>query len=185
MPVIVSLLRGVNVGGHNPVRMNTLRDLYESLGLRRAQTFIQSGNVICAAPERGLDRLAPRIEDAIERSFGFRCGVILRTVSELREVVARNPFATRPGIDPAKLLVTFLAGDADPQGLGELLAMDAAPEELRMDGRQVYVYFPSGMARPKLSWARIGKIVKTPATGRNWNTVRKLLAMAEQLEAAA
>jgi uncharacterized protein (DUF1697 family) len=75
MPVIVSMLRGVNVGGRHQIKMEALRELYESLGLRHAKTFIQSGNVVCRAPERGLACLAPRIEDAIEERFGFRCGV--------------------------------------------------------------------------------------------------------------
>jgi uncharacterized protein (DUF1697 family) len=184
MPVIVSMLRGVNVGGHNQIKMETLRSLYQSLGLGHAQTFIQSGNVVATTRARDLPGLAKRIEDAIERSAGFRCDVILRTVSELRDAVARNPFEARPGIDPAKLLVTFLAAAPDPEGRDKVLGMNAAPEELRIDGRHVYIYFANGLARPKLSWTLIGKIMKTPATGRNWNTVRKLLEIAERLEAA-
>jgi uncharacterized protein (DUF1697 family) len=184
MSVIVSMLRGVNVGGHNQIRMDALRDLYQSLGLGHAQTFIQSGNVVSTTRARDLEGLAKHIEDAIERSFGFRCEVIVRTASELREAVARNPFAARPGIDPAKLLVTFLGADPDPEGRNKVLAMNAAPEELYVDGRHVYIYFPNGMGRPNLSWAQIGKIMKTPATARNWNTVRKLLEIAERLEAA-
>ena len=184
MPVIVSMLRGVNVGGHNQVKMDALRDLYQSLGLGHAQTFIQSGNVVCTTRARDLAGLAKRIEDAIERSFGFRCEVIVRTAGELRDAVARNPFAARPGIDPAKLLVTFLGADPDPEGRHKVLGMNAAPEELHVDGRQVYIYFHNGLARPKLSWATVGKIMRTPATARNWNTVRKLLEIAERLEAA-
>lgn len=183
MPVIVSLLRGVNVGGHHQIKMEALRQLYESLGLHHAQTFIQSGNVICSAPARDLVRLAKRIEDGIEESFGFRCDVILRGTAELRDAIARNPFAGRPGIDPARLLVTFLASDPDPEGCAKVLAMNTDPEEVRIDGREVYLYFPNGLARPKLSWPLIGKILKTTATARNLNTVNKLLAMAERLEA--
>ena len=115
MPVIVSLLRGVNVGGHQ-VKMDALRGLYESLGLRRAETFIQSGNVVFATQSRDLVRLAKRIEEAIEKSFGFRCDVILRATGEMRDALARNPFAARPEIDPARLLITFLAADPDPEG---------------------------------------------------------------------
>ena len=181
MPVIVSLLRGVNVGGHQ-VKMDALRGLYESLGLRRAETFIQSGNVVFATQSRDLVRLAKRIEDAIEKSFGFRCDVILRATGEMRDALARNPFAARPEIDPARLLITFLAAAPDPEGCARVRAMDIHPEELHIDGREVYVYFPNGMARPKLSWPLIGKCLKTPATGRNLSTVRKLLAIAERLE---
>ena len=183
MPVIVSLLRGVNVGGHR-VQMDALRRLYESLGLRRAETFIQSGNVVFAIATWDSIKLARRIEDAIEKSFGFRCDVVLRSAAELRDALARNPFAERPGIDPAKLLITFLAAAPDPEGCAKVRALDIAPEELQIDGREVYVYFPNGMARPKLSWHLVGKSLKTPATGRNLATVRKLLAMAERLEAS-
>jgi uncharacterized protein (DUF1697 family) len=185
MPVIVSLLRGVNVGGNHQIKMDALRELYESLELPHAQTFIQSGNVICATRARDLVRLGQRIEDAIEKSFGFRAEVILRTAGELRDVIARNPFAARPGINPAKLLVTFLGAKPDAEGLKKALSLDVAPEELRIDGREVYIYFPNGAGQSKLPWALIGKMLKAPATARNWNTVGKLLALAERLEASS
>src|SRR5437763_2800876 len=84
MPVIISLLRGVNVGGHNLIRMEALRTLYESLGLQDSQTYVQSGNVVFRTKERNLPRLTKQIEDAIERIFGFRPAVIVRTPAELK-----------------------------------------------------------------------------------------------------
>jgi uncharacterized protein (DUF1697 family) len=185
MPVIVSLLRGVNVGGNNMIRMDALRALYESLGLRKVETFIQSGNVVFTTQARDRATLTKRLEDAIEKSGGFRCDVILRGIAEIRDVLARNPFAGRPDIDPAKLLVTFLAGDPDQEGCTKVRALDIHPEELHIDGREVYIYFPNGIARPKLSWPVVGKLLKTPATARNLNTVQKLLAIAERLEASS
>jgi uncharacterized protein (DUF1697 family) len=166
------------------MKMDALRELYESLGLRHAQTFIRSGNVICTVTARELPRVAARIEKAIEQNFGFPCDVIVRSAAELREALSRNPFAERTGIDPAKLLVTFLAGDPDPDGCAKILAMKVDPEELHLDGRTLYAYFPNGLAETKLSWPSIGKSLKTPATGRNLSTVQKLLALAEQLEAS-
>ena len=183
MGVIVSMLRGVNVGGHNQIKMEALRALYESLGLRDAQTHVQSGNVVFRTKERNLAALAKRIENAIERSFGFRPAVIVRTTSELKSAIARNPFAKRPGIDPRKLLVTFLADDPSAEAREQALKINADPEELFIDGRHVYIYFPNGMARPKLSWSEIGKMLGTSGTGRNWNSVTKLLEIAEKLEA--
>src|SRR6266567_3833740 len=100
MTVVISMLRGVNVGGHNLIRMEALKALYASLGLRDAQTYVQSGNVVCRTKERDLAALAKRIENGIERSFGFRPNVIVRTCSDLRDAIARNPFAARSGIDP-------------------------------------------------------------------------------------
>src|SRR5436853_7196568 len=85
MTVIISMLRGVNVGGHNKIKMDALRDLYESLKLRGAQTFIQSGNVVFSTSETDLGRLAERIGKGIERRFGFRPEVVVRTSSELKE----------------------------------------------------------------------------------------------------
>ena len=183
MAVVISMLRAVNVGGHNKIKIDALRALYQSLKLRDAQTYIQSGNVIFRTDERDLVLLAKRIQSAIERKFGVRCEVILRTASELRKVMARNPFAARRGIDPSRLLVTFLASDPGAEAREEVLRIKTAPEELRMDGREVYIYFPSGMARPKVSWAVIEKTLKTPGTGRNWNSVTRLLERATQLEA--
>ena len=183
MTVIISMLRGVNVGGHNKIKMDALRDLYGSLGLRYPQTYVQSGNVVFQAEAKDLAPLAKRIEDAIERKFGFRPGVILRSTADLRDVIARNPFAKGRGIDASKLLVTFLAAVPSPEAREEVLRIKAGPEEVRIDGRELYVYFPDGIGRSKV-WPAIEKALKRSGTGRNWNTVTKLLEIAERLDAA-
>jgi len=183
MPVIVAMLRGVNVGGHNQIKMEALCALCESLGLRDAQTYVQSGNVVFRSKERNLAGLAKRIEDAIERGFGFRPAVIVRTTSELKAAIAKNPFARRDGIDPRKLLVTFLASEPGTKARDKVLTIKAEPEELFIDGREVYIYFPNGLARPKLAWSTIAQMLGTSGTARNWNSVTKLLEMAEKLEA--
>jgi uncharacterized protein (DUF1697 family) len=181
MPVLISLLRGVNLAGHRKVKMDELRALYESLGFEDVQTYINSGNVLFRTAGRDLVRLRKRIEDAIESACGFRSDVVLRTPSELRGVIARNPFAARPGMDGSRLAIHFLAGDPGAAAREQVLAIDAAPEELRIDGRELYIYYPNGMARPKLSLAQVEKTLRTSGTSRNWNTVRKLLEMAEKL----
>ncbi|HYW44867.1 MAG TPA: DUF1697 domain-containing protein [Bryobacteraceae bacterium] len=182
MPVIVSMLRGVNLAGHKKIGMDALRKLYESLGLRDAQTFINSGNVIFRTQGRNLAALSRRIEDAIEQSFGFRCDVIVRTIPELRDAIAGNPFAGRSGIEPGKLAVTFLASDPGQEAREKVLRIKADPEEVRIAGRELYIYYPNGMARPKLTWPTLERILKTSGTARNWNTARKLLEIAEGME---
>lgn len=162
--------------------MEALRSLYESLGLRDAQTYVVSGNVVFRTKAHNLTALAKRIENAIERNFGFRPRVILRTTSELKDVVARNPFRTRGGIEPSKFLVMFLESHPAAEALEQVLKIKADPEELFIDGREVYIYFPNGMARPKLSWVAVEKKLKIAGTGRNWNSVTKLLEIAEALE---
>lgn len=179
--MLISLLRGVNVGGHNKISMEALRGLYQRLRLREAQTYVQSGNVVFQCEERDVAGLAKRIETAIERNFGFRPAVVLRTHSELRSVVARNPFATRSDVIPSKFLVTFLASDPGHDAREKLLRLKADPEEVHADGSQLYIYFPNGMGRSKL-FASLDKSVGVTGTSRNWNTVLKLLEMAEGLE---
>jgi uncharacterized protein (DUF1697 family) len=181
MTVVVSMLRGVNVGGHNLIKMDALRPLYDSLGLQDPQTYAQSGNVIFKAKERDLARLARRIENEIERRFGFRPGVILRTSSDLRDVINQNPFAPRRDLEPSKLLVTFLAIDPGPDARKTLIGIKPDPEDLRIAGRELYIYFPNGMGRSKLP-PLLDRILKNSGTARNWNTVTRLLAMAEKLE---
>ncbi len=184
MGVIISMLRGVNVGGHKKIKMDALRALYESLKLSDAQTYVQSGNVIFRTEERDLASLGKRIQNGIGRKFGFRPDVILRTASELRDVIARNPFAKRRGIEPSRLLVTFLAEDPGAEARDKVRSIEADPEELRIESRELYIYFPNGIGRAKLSLAAIERALKTPGTGRNWNSVTKMLEMAEKLEAS-
>ena len=182
MGVIVSMLRGVNLGPHRRMKMDALREVYESLGLTDVQTYVQSGNVVFRARERDLPKLAKRIEAAIEKKFGFRSDVILRTTAELRGIIARNPFATRTDVEPNKYLVTFLASDPGQELREKVLAIKADPEELHFDGSEMYIYFPNGLARPKLSVPAIEKVLKITGTGRNWNSVLKLLELAENTE---
>ncbi|HTP89418.1 MAG TPA: DUF1697 domain-containing protein [Bryobacteraceae bacterium] len=168
MAVIVSLLRGVNLASHHRMSMPHLKAVYESLKLRDVTTLLQSGNVVFQSNARDLPALARRIEKAIEDRFGFPAPVALRTTDEMRQIVAACPFASRKGLDPARLAVTFFPGDA-------VAIVCDGPEEVHNGRREAYIYFTNGFARTK---------VRTPATGtaRNWNTVRKLLDLAEEME---
>jgi uncharacterized protein (DUF1697 family) len=185
MPVMISMLRGVNVGGHNQVKMDALRKLYESLNLCEAQTYVQSGNVVFKTAERNPSIVAKKIADAIEKAFGFRTDVILRTSAQMKDAIAKNPFAKRKDTDPSKLLVTFLAGEPASEFTNAVLSKEYDPEELLIAGRELYIYFPNGMGRTKLNWLAVVKALGTTGTGRNLNSVMKLLEMAEQLEGSA
>jgi uncharacterized protein (DUF1697 family) len=185
MAVMISMLRGVNVGGHNQISMEALRGICASLKLQDARTYVQSGNVVFRTTQQNPVRLAAGMENAIEKKLGFRPAVVLRTTSELRAVIAKNPFAARKNLVPGKLLVSFLAETPTAEAWAELRKIKADPEELRIADRELYIYFPDGMGRSKFPWARLDKILKTAATGRNWNTVMKLLEMAEEMEKSA
>jgi uncharacterized protein (DUF1697 family) len=178
MTAMICMLRGVNVGGHNKIKMDALRILFASLGLENPRTLIQSGNIIFGSRQKDETALARRIGAAIEKTFGIRAEVILRTAAEMADVIARNPFAGRAGIEPNRLVVTFLAGNPDPETGGRISKLPTTPEELHFSGRELYVYFPNGISGSKLPAAAIDKALKIPGTARNWNTVCKLLELA-------
>lgn len=182
MPVLISMLRGVNVGGHNKIKMDALRALYESLKLEDPRTYVQSGNVIFRTKEKNSAALAKKIQSAIESKFGFRPEVILRTADEMRAAIASSPFAASRGLEPGKILITFLGGDAGPEAHKTLLSFKEYPEELHLRGRELYIYFPNGAGQSKLPWSKVEKLLQTTGTARNWNSVTKMLAMAEEME---
>jgi len=182
VPVVIAMLRGVNVGGHHKIKMDVLRTLCESIGLENPQTFIQSGNIVFKTKERNLKKVARLIEDAIEGEVEFRPDVILRTTPELKNAIAKNPFAKRRDLNPAKLLVNFFAEEPDAKAKDQVLKIKADGEEMRINGRELYIYFPDGMGRSKLPLPKIGTILGSTSTGRNLNTVNKLLEMAQSLE---
>ena len=176
---VICLLRGVNVTGNNKIKMDTLKAICVSLKLGSPQTYIQSGNAVFTSREPDLDKLARKIEGAIERECGFRPAVFLRTAAEMRSVLARNPFAGRAGIEPGKLLVMFHSEEVEA---AKLRIVKQAGEEIHFDGREAFIYYPDGQGKSRLSFAAAERGAKPPSgTGRNWNTVTKLLDMAEAL----
>ena len=185
MPAVICFLRGVNVTGKNMIKMEQLRALCESLGLRNVQTYIQSGNVVFRTKSRNSAALATRIEKTIEERFGFRPHVMLRTSQELRGVVTRNPFAQRANLDPGRFLVYFLKGEPTPEACDRTCALKTDTEELRVSGSELYIYYLNGVGKSQLPMARIEKALGISGTGRNWNTVTKLLEMAEKLQVPA
>jgi uncharacterized protein (DUF1697 family) len=119
--------------------------------------------------------------DSLHNQFGFRPEVILRTAAEMRRIVVRNPFAEHTGVEPHKVLVGFMASKPSSEARNKLLSLEAAPEEVRLSASELYVYYPNGVGGSKLSWAKIERALKTPVTGRNWNTVLKLVEMTKKL----
>ena len=180
--VVISMLRAVNLPGYRKISMEALRNLYDSLGCEEAQSYVQSGNVVFRTSERDLEKVVKRIEAGIERTFGFPGEVVARTCAEMRSVVARNPFGARPEVVGSKLLVTFLASDPGESAREAVRAIKTDPEELFAVGSELYIYYPHGAGRTKLPVRRIEKALQTVGTARNWNSVTKMLEMAEKLE---
>ena len=185
MPVLISMLRGVNVGPHNRIKMDVLRALYESLQFEDPRTYVQSGNVIFRTKEKPTPQLSKKIKAAIERECGCNPEVILRTTEELRKTVSANPFAKRRDVEPGKLLITFLSAEPGREAQATLDNLNKShPEELHLKGRELFIYFPDGAGRSKLPWSSVEKLFKVTGTARNWNSVTKMLEIAEEMEAS-
>jgi uncharacterized protein (DUF1697 family) len=180
------MLRGVNLVGRNRIKMDALRSLYDSLKLEDSRTFIQSGNVIFRTKlphnQKNCAALAKKIQNAIDVTFGFRPEVILRTTDELRSAIAATPFPAHRNLHPGKILVTFLAAQPAAEAHSTLLNLKGYPEEVHLKGRELYIYFPNGAGQSKLPWSKVEKLLKVAGTARNWNSITKMLAIAEDME---
>ena len=180
MSVYIGLLRAVNVGGRT-LKMQALRELCASVGLQDVCTHLQSGNFVFKTKDQKPAAIAAKLETALEREFGFRAEVILRTTAELKQVMARNPFAKRREVAPNKLIVMFLRDELQLETRKAIEALDRDGEELVWGGREIYMYFPEGMGQSKFV-PRLMRSLKNSGTARNWNTVTKVLEIAEGME---
>jgi uncharacterized protein (DUF1697 family) len=174
----LALVRGINVGGHKRVAMSDLRDLLTKLGFEDAQSLLQSGNLVFRAGKRTPARLEHLLETETAQRLGLEVDFFVRTPEEWQKVVARNPFRKEAEGDPGHLVVMFLK---DAPGKKEVEALQAAivgSEVVRADGRHAYIVYPDGVGTSRLTHALIEKKLGTRGTGRNWNTILKLAAIA-------
>jgi len=178
MPGFIALLRGVNVGG-NTLSMEQLRAVCAELGAENARTYVQSGNLVFAAPG-SASRWATALERKLAGESRLAVSVIVRTAAKMAKVVAGNPFVKEKGIDPAKLHVTFLQQAPVKAALKKLDSLSAGADRLKLAGKEIYLHCPNGYGRTKLSNNALEKALGVRATTRNWNSVNKLCDMAAE-----
>ncbi|GAC1682030.1 MAG: DUF1697 domain-containing protein [Ktedonobacteraceae bacterium] len=181
MTTYVALFRGINVGGHNKIRMAELKGVHEALGLRAVVPYIQSGNVVFKSDDTtdttdAADgaRIRAQIEASVEERFGFHVEVMVRTLDELRAIIAHNPFQGQPNKEIKWIVVLFLAAQPTAAAQEDLLTSYTGPEEIFIHGREAYIYYPDGIGRSKLTNALLERKLKSAATARNWNTILQL-----------
>lgn len=172
----VALLRGINVGGKHLLPMASLAAIFVGEGCTGVRTYIQSGNVVFSATAALAVGLAERVRERVAAEFGFRPPVLLRTGRELAAVAGANPFLTE-GADPASLHVGFLERAPTPEQCAALDPDRSPGDRLVVCGREVYLHFPNGVARSKLTSAYLDSILGTTSTFRNWRTVLNLVEM--------
>ena len=179
MTVFISLLRGINVSGHNMIKMAELKALYESLGFKNVTTYIQSGNVVFLTDKDDPELAEKTIENAIQKRFSSVVTVIIRRPEELGCVIKANPFHGSKGVDEERLYVTFLRSKPSAAVAKALVPAAAkSPDQYEIKGREVYLYCPNGYGKTLLSNTFFEKKLRIMASTRNWKTVNTLYAMA-------
>jgi uncharacterized protein (DUF1697 family) len=178
MARLVALLRGINVGGAKKVPMAQLREVLGGLGYEDVKTYVNSGNAVFTAPDAPPAAFEAAIEAALREAFGFDVAVLVRTRDELAAIAADNPFA---GVadDPSRHLVLFAREPIGAQAVADLDPADYAPERFALRGRELHLWNPEGISQSEIVKAMTAKRLGVEATGRNWRTVQKLVALAD------
>jgi uncharacterized protein (DUF1697 family) len=168
----LALLRGINVGGKNLLPMKDLATMFSDAGCANVRTYIQSGNVIFET-SGSAPKIAGVLSANIEKRFGYRIPLILRTREQLLKTIAGNPFL-KAGADSKELHVYFLAGPPRAPAIAALDPARSAPDAFHVLEQEIYLHVPNGMARTKLTNAYFDSKLSTICTARNWATVLKL-----------
>ncbi len=173
----IVLLRGVNLASRNRIAMPKLREVLTRAGFDEVRTYVQSGNIVLAS-RASPERVANEVNRLIKETFGIDVPVLVRSQSELAQVVRRNPLQ-KVAVDPKRHLVTFMSAKVGKEMVERMRSVAGPHEEFAVIGREVYSWHPAGVGRSPL-WERLaGKAIGVVATSRNWTTVTTLLAMAD------
>ena len=173
----VALLRGVNLARNRRLDMKALAGLLEELGYEDSRTFLQSGNAVLTSPKSAA-QVKRELERRIAADLGLETEVFVRTKAQLAKVVAANPLE-QVATNPSWYQVNFLESKLPAKTARELEDADVAPEQVVVLGREIYAWYPSGMQRTGLAQLLTARKLGVSATARNWNTVTKLLALAD------
>lgn len=177
----VALLRGVNVGGHAVLPMAELGSLVADLGYVSPKTVLQSGNIVfrpgTARGRETTEDTEARLEAGLQARLALDVAVLVRTAAEWNRLVSANPFVGEARTDPSHLLVMFLKDAPAGSAVTKLQASIKGAERVRAHGRQLYMVYPDGIGRSKLTSAMVERMLGTSGTVRNWNTVLKLQAL--------
>ena len=177
MTKYAAFLRGINVGGRTSIKMERLREVLTALGFENVKTYIQSGNVVFETDEAGDRKLEEKIEAAVEKEF-FKTPVMVRSIDEIKGAFENNPFAGEEFEDKLFHLV-FLAEKLSDEKTELLLSHSSEKEKFAVRDREVYCLLKDGVADSLLGKKFIDNKLKTPATARNWRTIKKIIELAE------
>ena len=169
----IALIRGINVGGKNSLPMKELVALFQSLGYKNVQTYIQSGNIVFQNPRKPGAKDSGNIEKAILKMKGFEPRVMIFNEGVLLNAMEENPFPTNEG---KALHLFFFETEPQEPNIKRLLSLKTGSENFELGKWGFYLLAPDGVGRSKLAPA-VEKALGGPVTARNWNTVSKLASM--------
>jgi uncharacterized protein (DUF1697 family) len=173
MSQFIAFLRAINVGGHM-VKMDYLRQQFESLGFTGVETFIASGNVVFEAGPADPTELARLIEVRLRQALGYEVAAFLRTPSELSGIGGCQPFPQAQFAGAVAFNVAFLKQPPDEQLVHKLMERKTEIDDFRVDGREVYWLCRKKQSESTFSNAVLEKTLDMPSTLRGMNTIKKM-----------
>jgi len=174
MKTYIALLRGINVGGNKKLKMADLKLLFEGLGFENVTTYIQSGNVVFTAKER--DGLAEQISKEIEKQFGWKVPVLVKTGDAIEQILQDCPFDETK---KAEAYFMLLASPPEEELMNAVRVINYPNEEFVLTSKCVYIHFGKGYGNAKLNNNFFEKKLKVAATTRNYRTLAKLVELAK------
>jgi len=173
----IALLRGINLGPSKRVSMPELRELLDGLGYTDVRTLLNSGNVVFTAAKGTPKAHAQKIKDGIESQLGVSCEVVVKTAADIASVIAGHPLK-KTFDDPSRLLVLFTQADASLAALAEHAVRDWSPEAFAVGKHAAYLWCANGIIESQVAKV-VGRAAGAHGTTRNWATVEKLNALAQ------
>lgn len=177
MKTHLALLRGINVSGHNMIKMDVLKALLENMGYQNVRTYIQSGNVFIDSEEEHGASIGFAIKQEIFKQLGLDVPIVVISKEDLESCFKNNQFLKEKDCDTKKLYVAFISKELNSSAINDLKISQFKPDEAAIDNSRIYVKYAVGAGKTRLDQKYIEKKLNVVATMRNWNTVTKLLEM--------
>ena len=169
----IALLRGINLGGTNLMRMDDLKAVFSELGFQNVKSYINSGNLAFDTKKTAESKLIDKIETAVENRFGRRVHIMIREQKDIERLLKNNPFDGQ--YESHKNMHVLFLKEPMPAEKAELLQASALPgEKYEVRGREIYNLLPNGVAGSLLTKGFFEKKPAVAYAGRNWRTVEKL-----------
>lgn len=180
MTTILALLRGVNVSGHNMIKMTALKSALENVGFQNIRTYLNTGNIFVDTNEESVSKISFVIKQELFRSFSMEIPVIIIRKKDMEDCFENNPFLKENGCDVKSLYVAFVSKTLEEKNIHDLKLSLVKPDEAIICPNYIYLKYHAGAGKTKLDNKYIEKKLQLTSTIRNWNTVTQLLKLYQE-----